>query len=113
VAVTVDPKLITASFVRMVGKLEIRLADQDPERSRLGLAEAIGERIVVKPDPSGRFLWAECGLEGERLLASLEVQKNRVVGACNVNFLRRLNLSRDGSATASKAQRKRRGIAPE
>jgi hypothetical protein len=37
---------------------------------RLAKIKAIGERIVLQPDVSGRFLWAEYGLQGE-LLASL------------------------------------------
>jgi site-specific DNA recombinase len=54
----------------MVGELEARLG-RDPERSRLALIEAIGDRIVLSPDVSRRFLWAEYGLQGERVLASL------------------------------------------
>ncbi|MGH8200984.1 MAG: hypothetical protein ACREVO_11595 [Steroidobacteraceae bacterium] len=45
-------------FLAMVDQLEERLG-QDPERSRPALIEAIGERIVLKPDASRRFLWAE------------------------------------------------------
>jgi hypothetical protein len=52
----------------MVDELEARLG-QDPERSRPALIEAIGDRIVLKPDASGRFMWAEYGLQGERLMA--------------------------------------------
>jgi len=59
-------------FLGMVDELEIRLG-QDPEHSRPALIEAIGDRIVLQPDVSRRFLWAEYGLAGERLVASLGV----------------------------------------
>jgi hypothetical protein len=36
---------------------------------------------VMKPDVSGRFLWAEYGLQGERLLASFGMQEIMVAGA--------------------------------
>jgi hypothetical protein len=75
----VVPKL-RERFLGMVDELEIRLG-QDPEHSRPALIEAIGERIALQPDVSGRFLWAEYGLEGERLLASLEVPEIMVAGA--------------------------------
>jgi len=41
---------------------------------------AIGDRIVLKPDASGRFLWAEYGFEGERLLAAIRPQEFMVAG---------------------------------
>lgn len=80
-----EPRIITARFQAMVDQLEARLGE-DPERSRPALIEAIGERIVLQPDLSGRFLWAKYCLGGERLLASLEVQKIMVAGAVCRSF---------------------------
>jgi len=65
-----EPRIITERFLAMVDQLETRLVAEDPERARPALIDAIGDRIVLKPDVSGRFLWAEYGLQGE-LLASL------------------------------------------
>jgi hypothetical protein len=67
--VLLEPRIITERFMETVGPLETRLGE-DPERSRPALIEAIGDCIMLQPDVSGRFLWAEYGLQGE-LLASL------------------------------------------
>jgi hypothetical protein len=75
-----EPRIIVERFIETVGELEARLGE-DPECSRPALIEAIGDRIVLQPDVSGRFLWAEYGLAGERLVASLAVQKIMVAGA--------------------------------
>jgi len=56
--VQLAPKIITDRFLAMIDELETRLG-QDPERARPALIEAIGDRIVMQPDASGRFLWAE------------------------------------------------------
>jgi hypothetical protein len=45
---------------------------RDPERGREEL-RASGEKIRLKPDPSGRFLWADYSLA---LLALLPEQRN-------------------------------------
>jgi hypothetical protein len=87
-----EPRIITERFLAKVDQLEARLAE-DPERSRPALIEAIGDRIVLQPDASGRFLWAEYGLQGE-LMASLEVQKIMVAGACYSYFRRKRALRR-------------------
>jgi hypothetical protein len=60
-------------FLVMVDELEACLG-HDPERSRPALIEAIGDRIVLKPDASGRFMWAEHGLQEEGLMAALGMQ---------------------------------------
>jgi hypothetical protein len=70
-------------------QLEARLGE-DPERSRPALIEAIGDRIVLQPDVSGRFLWAEYGLAGERLVASLGVPEIMVAGAGFDTYLMRI-----------------------
>jgi hypothetical protein len=75
-----EPRIITERFLAKIDQLEARLGE-DPERSRRALIEAIGDRIVRQPDVSGRFLWAEYGLQGE-LLASLgRVPEIMVAGA--------------------------------
>jgi hypothetical protein len=50
-----ETRIITERFTETVGQLEARLGE-DPERSRPALIEAIGDRIVLQPDMSGRFL---------------------------------------------------------
>jgi site-specific DNA recombinase len=75
----IAPK-VSERFLVQVDELEVRLG-QDPERSRPALIEAIGDRIILKPDVSGRFLWAEYGLQGERLLAAVGMQEIMVAGA--------------------------------
>ena len=75
----ITPK-VGERVLEMVGELEARLG-REPERSRPALIEAIGDRIVMKPDASGRFLWAHYGLEGERLIASVGMQEIMVAGA--------------------------------
>jgi hypothetical protein len=53
-------------FLALLGRLEEPLG-RDAERSRSALVEAIGPKITLEPDESGRFLWAEYGLEGAEL----------------------------------------------
>jgi len=76
----IGPK-VGERFLGMVDELEARLG-QDPEHARPALIEAIGDRIILKPDASGRFLWTEYGLQGERLLAAVAMQEIMVAGAC-------------------------------
>jgi hypothetical protein len=52
----------------LVDRLEETLG-KDPERSRVALREIVGDEIKLQPDESGRFLWAEYGLESLSLLA--------------------------------------------
>ena len=55
---------------------------RDPERSRAALIEAIGLQIVLRPDDSRRFLWAEYGLEEQRLVAAVGMPEIMVAGGC-------------------------------
>jgi site-specific DNA recombinase len=71
---------IAERFERMAGELEVRL-QRDPERSRTVLIEAIGPQIVLRPDESRRFLWAEYGLEEQRLVAAVGMPEIMVAGA--------------------------------
>jgi hypothetical protein len=45
------------------------MLDTDPERARAALVDAIGPRITLGPDQSGKFLWADFGVEPAPLLA--------------------------------------------
>ncbi len=67
-------------FLAIVDQLEQCLA-RDPERSRPALMEAIGSSITLAPDESGKFLWAEYGLEGSRLLVAVGMPEIMVAGA--------------------------------
>lgn len=67
-------------FEQIVVELETRLQG-DPSRSRAALVEAIGPQIVLRPDDSRRFLWAEYGLEEQRLVAAVGMQEIMVAGA--------------------------------
>ena len=71
---------VAERFERMAGELEPRL-QRDPERSRAALIEAIGPQIVLRPDDSRRFLWAEYGLEEQRLVAAVGMPEIMVAGA--------------------------------
>lgn len=66
-------------FDRIVTELEMRL-QRNPERSRAALIEAIGPQIVLRPDESRRFLWAEYGLEESRLVAAVGMLEIMVAG---------------------------------
>jgi hypothetical protein len=67
-------------FERIVDDLETHM-QSDPERSRAALIEAIGPQIVLRPDESRRFLWAEYGLEEQRLVAAVGMPEIMVAGA--------------------------------
>ena len=71
---------VAERFERIVTDLEGRLR-RDPERSRMALIEAIGPQIVLRPDESRRFLWAEYGLEEQRLVAAVGMPEIMVAGA--------------------------------
>jgi site-specific DNA recombinase len=53
----------------------------DPERARAALVDAIGPRIILDPDQSGKFLWADFGLEPAPLLAVAGGSEIMVAGA--------------------------------
>lgn len=54
---------------------------QDRERARAALVDVIGPKIMLQPDASGRFLWAEFDFETAPLLAGTDPQI-MVAGAC-------------------------------
>jgi hypothetical protein len=53
---------------------------EDPERARSELRSLIGEKISLIPDESGKFLWAEWGLEGAPLNAAMGSAEIMVAG---------------------------------
>jgi hypothetical protein len=76
---------VAEMHLAIVDKLEERLG-RDVAHSRAALTEAIGERVVLRPDESGRFLWAEYGLDGSRLLAALGMPEIMVAGERSLNI---------------------------
>jgi hypothetical protein len=65
----------------LVGRLEEALT-KDPERSRIALRDIVGDEIKLEPDESGKFLWAEFGLESLSLVAKAAGSSiNLVAGA--------------------------------
>jgi hypothetical protein len=67
-------------YLEIVARLEKHLS-RDAEQSRPALVEAIGDRITLTPDPSGKFLWAEYGLEAAPMLVAVGVPEIMVAGA--------------------------------
>ena len=65
----------------LVRRLQATIKNQDPDRARAALMDAIGPQIVLDPDQSGRFLWAEFGLEPTPLRAAVGESEIMVAGA--------------------------------
>ncbi|MCP5328577.1 MAG: recombinase zinc beta ribbon domain-containing protein [Sinobacteraceae bacterium] len=86
-AATQPPKVRTlAPNVRevclgIVRRLQATIQNQDPDRARAALMDAIGPQIVLDPDQSGRFLWADFGLEPTPLRAAVGESEIMVAGA--------------------------------
>jgi hypothetical protein len=74
----VAPK-VAERYRKLVAEPEAALG-REPEHSRPAL-QAIGERITLTPDKSGKFLWAEYGLETAPVLVALGVPEIMVAGA--------------------------------
>jgi hypothetical protein len=53
----------------------------DPELARAALTDAIGSRITLEPDVSGKFLWAEFGLETTPQIVAVGLPEIMVAGA--------------------------------
>jgi site-specific DNA recombinase len=70
---------VAGSYRAIVDRLEDDLT-RDPERARAALTDAIGSRITLEPDESGKFLWAEFGLETAPLLVSVGLPEFMVAG---------------------------------
>lgn len=58
---------IRERYRAMLGRLEDAL-QRDPERARAALQDVIGARVILQPDDSGKFLWAEFGSEAAALV---------------------------------------------
>jgi hypothetical protein len=72
-------------YLSIVQRLAEHLG-RDPEHARPALVEAIGERITLTPDASGKFLWAEYGVESAPMLVALGVPEIMVAGACYLSI---------------------------
>jgi hypothetical protein len=71
-----SPTPLMPNVRRYCEKVADRLTDdllQDPEQGRETLREVLGERIKLKPDESGQFLWAEYPLGIAALLPSAKI----------------------------------------
>jgi site-specific DNA recombinase len=67
-------------YLQIVEHLEEGLRS-DPELARAALTDAIGSRIMLEPDESGKFLWAEFGLETTPQLVAVGLPEFMVAGA--------------------------------
>jgi site-specific DNA recombinase len=63
----------------IVARLEEPLG-HDPERARTALMEAIGPKIMLLPDESRKYLWADYGLESVPLVAAAVGSELMVAG---------------------------------
>jgi hypothetical protein len=66
-------------FLALLDRLEEPLG-RDPSRSRVALMDAIGPRITLQPDESGKFLWAEYGLLDSPQLVAVGMPEIMVAG---------------------------------
>jgi site-specific DNA recombinase len=71
---------IAARYLEIVTCLEGALG-RNPERARAALTDVIGPRITLQPDPSGKHLWADFGLEAGPLLVAAGMPEIMVAGA--------------------------------
>lgn len=79
VVARIAPK-VAEMFLGLLNRLEEPLG-RDPSRSRSALMDAIGPRITLQPDESGRFLWAEYGLLDSPQLVAVGMPEIMVAGA--------------------------------
>jgi hypothetical protein len=70
---------IGGRYLEIVEHLEEGL-HSDPELARAALTDAIGSRITLEPDESGKFLWAEFGLETTPQLVAVGLPEFMVAG---------------------------------
>lgn len=71
---------VAERYLEIVNQLEGALG-RDPERARSALADMLGSRITLQPAPSGKYLWAEFGLEATPLLVAAGLPEFMVAGA--------------------------------
>jgi DNA invertase Pin-like site-specific DNA recombinase len=64
----------------LVSKLEASLS-LDVERARVALQDVIGHSVTLKPDDSGKFLWAEVGIKTTPMLEKASGSDLVVAGA--------------------------------
>lgn len=58
---------VSERYKAMLGRLDVALR-HDAERGRAALQNVIGESVTLQPDDSGKFMWAEYGIETAALL---------------------------------------------
>jgi hypothetical protein len=80
-------------YLEIVEQLEEGLRG-DPELARAALTDAIGSRITLEPDESGKFLWAEFGLETTPQLVAVGLPEFMVAGAATSFIARTRFVSR-------------------
>jgi ribosomal protein L29 len=85
---------VRGRFLEMVKRLD-QVLIRDSERGREELRGIISDKIRLRPDRSGRFLWAEYSLGMSALLPRQKNADIVVAGARYVNCLRRVSLDRD------------------
>lgn len=71
---------VAERYKALVAKLEDN-SNKDVERARAALADVIGERITLRPDGSGTYLWAELEFRATPLLAVVGLPEIVVAGA--------------------------------
>jgi hypothetical protein len=83
-----SPLLIAGRIMPRVAKMFLALVEQleenlkrDPERAMAALTSIFGERVKLEPDESGRFLWADYGLEALQIMAGAVGSDLMVAGA--------------------------------
>lgn len=94
---------VTERVKELVGRLEAA-GSLDRDKARAALREILGEVRLI-PDPSGRFLWAEYGLEINALTAMAVGSDLMVAGAGFANYRRRVSL-RGGYWTGPRTPRR-------
>jgi hypothetical protein len=70
---------IADRYLEIVDRLESALG-RDPDRARGALVDTLGSRITLEPDTSGKFLWAEFGVEAAPLLLAAGAPEIMVAG---------------------------------
>jgi site-specific DNA recombinase len=64
---------VRARFAKMVSDLDQKVLLRDPERGREELRGILEEKIKLRPDESGKFLWAEYALGMSALIPNAEI----------------------------------------
>jgi len=71
---------VAERYRAMLGRLNAALSE-DPERARAALQDVIGEFVILQPDESGRFMWAEYEMKTAALIGAAVGSEIMVAGA--------------------------------